>query len=102
MPSSAPVRCPSCQASLPVAPPSSSLRVKCPRCATVFAAPELEDQHAVETSRCREYAGAAEPTAPQPPLAAALLVSLAPPQRPDELGRLGSYRVLQMLGQGGM
>ena len=28
--------------------------------------------------------------------------SLAPPQGPDELGRLGPYRVLKVLGQGGM
>jgi WD40 repeat protein len=27
---------------------------------------------------------------------------LAPPQEPDELGRLGQYRVLKVLGQGGM
>jgi serine/threonine protein kinase len=27
---------------------------------------------------------------------------LAPPEAPDELGRLGGYRVLQLLGQGGM
>lgn len=27
---------------------------------------------------------------------------LAPPQAPDELGRLGGYRVLRLLGQGGM
>jgi hypothetical protein len=27
---------------------------------------------------------------------------LAPPQGPDELGRLGHYRVLRLLGQGGM
>ncbi len=27
---------------------------------------------------------------------------LAPPQAPDELGRLGAYRVLRVLGQGGM
>ena len=27
---------------------------------------------------------------------------LAPAQAPDELGRLGSYRVLQVLGVGGM
>src|SRR5690348_6411084 len=27
---------------------------------------------------------------------------LAPPQAPDELGRLGPYRVLRQLGQGGM
>src|SRR5205085_4926352 len=27
---------------------------------------------------------------------------LAPPQQPDELGRLGPYRILQVLGAGGM
>jgi serine/threonine protein kinase len=27
---------------------------------------------------------------------------LSPPERPDELGRLGSYRVLKLLGKGGM
>src|SRR5262245_46749509 len=27
---------------------------------------------------------------------------LAPPQKPDEIGRLGSYRVLSTLGAGGM
>src|SRR5262245_23508128 len=27
---------------------------------------------------------------------------LAPPQGPDELGRLGGYRVLRLLGEGGM
>ena len=29
-------------------------------------------------------------------------VRLAPPQREDELGRLGGYRVLSLLGEGGM
>jgi formylglycine-generating enzyme required for sulfatase activity len=37
-------------------------------------------------------------TNPRPPS----LGFLAPPQRPDELGRLGQYRVLRLLGQGGM
>src|ERR1700721_2118875 len=27
---------------------------------------------------------------------------LAPPERPDEIGRLGEYRVLKLLGKGGM
>ena len=34
--------------------------------------------------------------------AAELYDFLAPPQSPDELGRLGAYRVLKVLGQGGM
>src|SRR4051812_37918284 len=30
------------------------------------------------------------------------LPSLAPPQQADEIGRLGPFRVLKLLGQGGM
>jgi eukaryotic-like serine/threonine-protein kinase len=50
----------------------------------------------------------ASPTQPVPARAAAAGVSpelydfLAPPQGPDELGRLGPYRVLKVLGAGGM
>ena len=40
-------------------------------------------------------AGATQPAPDTPP-------DLAPPQRPDELGRLGGYRVLRLLGRGGM
>jgi hypothetical protein len=41
----------------------------------------------------------------QPPIDAAtreIFALLAPPQTPDELGRLGAYRLLKMLGSGGM
>ena len=31
-----------------------------------------------------------------------LSLSLGPPQRPDEIGRLGAYRVLKAVGRGGM
>src|SRR4051794_28121831 len=27
---------------------------------------------------------------------------LGPPEQPDEIGRLGSYRIIELLGQGGM
>jgi hypothetical protein len=37
-------------------------------------------------------------TEPEPPYSG----PLSPPQGPDELGRLGHYRVLRLLGQGGM
>ena len=39
---------------------------------------------------------------PQQAYRQALLNSLSPPQGPDELGRLGTYRILQILGVGGM
>src|SRR5437868_6925742 len=53
------------------------------------------------------YAGTAEtPTGPDTPPFGAGEVDvrslLAPPQAPDELGRLGPYRVLRVLGTGGM
>ncbi len=66
---------------------------------------------------CREYPELVEPlrdrisalqrragisrrrTADAPPAA---LEFLAPPQRPDEIGRLGPYRISQVLAQGGM
>jgi hypothetical protein len=38
----------------------------------------------------------------RPAEAAPSLDFLAPPQRPDEIGRLGNYRILKLLGQGGM
>src|SRR6476620_1102679 len=40
---------------------------------------------------------------PQPRIPVSEMTSfLAPPQMQDELGRLGNYRILQVLGQGGM
>lgn len=39
---------------------------------------------------------------PQPREANELLELLSPPEQPDELGRLGGYRVLEVIGVGGM
>ena len=44
-------------------------------------------------------AGLARPTDPEAEDVCSLL---APPQQPDEMGRLGDYRVLKVLGSGGM
>src|SRR6476659_10437425 len=41
------------------------------------------------------------PTASQPPHSRFGNI-LAPPQQPDEIGRLGGYRVLRLIGEGGM
>jgi hypothetical protein len=48
--------------------------------------------------RERSSKSQAEANAAEPPS----LDFLAPPQQPDELGRLGSFRVLRLLGTGGM
>ena len=45
---------------------------------------------------------AVAPVAPSARVAADAFPFLAPPQNPDELGRLGPYRVLRVLGEGGM
>jgi serine/threonine protein kinase len=45
--------------------------------------------------------GLADTTGPAPPRPSSTSF-LAPPQRPDEIGRLGSFRVLRVLGEGGM
>jgi hypothetical protein len=58
--------------------------------ATASSATDPRPEQAGET-----HGGATEP-------AAFSLGFLAPPQQPDELGRLGQYRVLRVLGQGGM
>jgi formylglycine-generating enzyme required for sulfatase activity len=42
------------------------------------------------------------PARPPADAVADLLAVLAPAERPDELGRLGSYRILEVLGVGGM
>jgi serine/threonine protein kinase/Leucine-rich repeat (LRR) protein len=48
--------------------------------------------------------GAVKPPAEPPPLETTLdqSLSLGPPQLPDEIGRLGGYRILKELGRGGM
>jgi WD40 repeat protein len=75
--------CSSCRHSLSVADAHAGRSVRCPACRAIFQAPTAT----LQTS-----------AAPAP----AALAFLAPRQRPDELGRLGAYRVLKVLGGGGM
>jgi predicted Ser/Thr protein kinase len=49
-----------------------------------------------------DSASEAETLAPDAEAAEAVRTLLAPPQQPDEIGRLGQYRVLKLLGAGGM
>src|SRR5262245_43461553 len=108
--------CPQCGAPLRVNESMAGQTGSCPACSRVVRAPAF-------TSSSPSYPSAAggqasgRPTVP-PPIAAedpapAILDSLelappadypflASPQDADELGRLGSYRVLKVLGSGGM
>ncbi len=82
-----PERCPGCGAAIPVpaeaaAPPATMDEPS--------GSPSLPG---LTTNDSREEAGS---------VPAEWTAFLAPPQSPDEIGRLGSYRILGVLGRGGM
>ncbi|HVS36417.1 MAG TPA: zf-HC2 domain-containing protein, partial [Gemmataceae bacterium] len=98
------------------APPKEAVRVNehvksCAECRRALAALALRG---VETTDGGKPRGSEEPTLPPaPPTAVGASASsagaapqefpfLAPPQADDEIGRLGAYRVLRVLGSGGM
>jgi formylglycine-generating enzyme required for sulfatase activity/serine/threonine protein kinase len=72
--------CPSCGKGVRVTAKSAGKKAKCPHCKEVVRVPE-------------QAARSSQP---------AKFDFLAPPQAPDEMGRLGPYRVLGVLGEGGM
>ena len=117
--------CSSCGKKLSTKDESAGKRVKCPGCAVVVAVPAL--QEAVSPKPSGRSAGENLPTLgairaanlDSPTISpasnseatraggddrrdASLTEFLAPPQAADELGRLGLYRILQVLGAGGM
>jgi serine/threonine protein kinase len=122
--------CPSCSKKLKVKDESCGKRARCPHCHTTILVPAAVPSNTPvrgggnrsdDTDRIRdEPAGISEaatlaPSDPNPvggdtdssavgPKADEkhLIDFLAPPQDADELGRLGSYRVLKILGHGGM
>jgi serine/threonine protein kinase len=69
-------------------------KVKCPRCTNIFDAPSAGGSSPTEQQSL--------PRAPIGGINPEIARLLAPPQGPDELGRLGSYRILKVLGAGGM
>jgi serine/threonine protein kinase len=107
--------CPHCQKKLKLRKePPSDKKGRCPRCRGVLpvkllvevqlgpaakmptsgdSLPESEDKPTQEEQR---------DDTPQPAAIDDSLRFLAPPQQPDELGRLGPYRVLSRIGAGGM
>lgn len=55
--------------------------------------------HSIDTQNLRM---SGDGPAPEPELAQLLGAMLAPPDRPNTLGRLGRFRILRVLGRGGM
>src|SRR5207302_2368288 len=79
--------CSGCSKTLKVKADLAGQKVKCPCCGQVGQVP------AGRQNETQAYERQAEPQ---------VWDFLAPAQRPDEIGRLGPYRVLAVLGAGGM
>jgi serine/threonine protein kinase len=110
--------CPRCRTPLTVATEAAGARVRCPQCATVLTVPAAKattpasvpvdktvtlaepPRPAPAEDRTLPPREAANP--PAPPQNPDPFAFLAPPAGPDELGRLGPYRILKVLGAGGM
>jgi serine/threonine protein kinase len=98
------LKCPRCDHELEVSQASASLGVICPRCGASVPA------GGADSAQVRSNASAPNPTI-GPSVSQTLdnsegatpsFAFLRPPEGPDELGRLGTYRVEKLLGQGGM
>lgn len=92
------MQCPGCRKNLQIAREYLGKRMACPHCSHAFssAPPPASEQDTL---------GNSPPDTEPPPVervADPWGGFLAPPQSKDELGRIGHYRVLQLLGKGGM
>jgi predicted Zn finger-like uncharacterized protein len=88
--------CPRCDQRLMVQDEIAGRKVKCPRCTNIFDAPSQNGESRTDPSVRQPSPAPASNLDPE------IARMLAPPQGPGELGRLGAYRVLKVLGAGGM
>jgi serine/threonine protein kinase len=92
-------KCTACGKTLKVKTELAGRKVRCPHCKEAIVAVPAEDA---------APSPAAATAPPKPPPAASSKSDdesfdfLAPAESPDEMGRLGPYRVLKVLGTGGM
>src|SRR5262245_33683729 len=91
--------CSHCGTQLRVRPESAGAKGKCPRCGKSIEAPEEAGGQPAGRST--------KPASGARPLFEAAgreedLSFLSPPREPGELGRIADYRILKVIGQGGM
>ncbi len=103
--------CPRCGTGVQVDPRWAGKQVQCGACKNLVVAPSLVTRAEAPTwtplpGSLRPATRVPEPPPGNrqgtPPPALSLAGILAPPQHPDELGRLGPYVVREVLGHGGM
>jgi serine/threonine protein kinase len=117
-----PLICPNCESPIPPGKQSAGGAVDCPTCGTRLVAskpvgvaapssrgkgidkplPGAPTVTAPAATGSSSEDGTLPPSPASPPVDSTLYDFLAPPQKPDEIGRLGPYRVLKVLGHGGM
>jgi serine/threonine protein kinase len=90
--------CPRCARPLKAADGLAGRQIRCAGCAETVLVPY--DVAQIDTAPVAPPAAATP--APQRPPTGRHFPFLRPPQTDDELGRLGLYRILKVLGQGGM
>ena len=90
MPTAA-LACPTCHVPLKLADSTPGRKVRCPCCGSIFVPGADPATLSEEQASVGLQAGPSSAD-----------TGLRPPQAPDELGQLGSYRVLKVLGEGGM
>lgn len=99
------VQCPNCGRQLRVGDRAAGKTGACPRCGSTVTVPAARapGEASDETVTLTVLPGSGKKTATDDATPTVdLCAALAPPQSADELGRLGQYRVLGLLGRGGM
>jgi eukaryotic-like serine/threonine-protein kinase len=96
------ITCASCHKTLAIQADLAGKRIKCPGCGTIAIAPPtaLADDEITEPPR--RATDATRSHTPGVAYDASLIDFLALPQAAGELGRLGGYRIIKVLGHGGM
>lgn len=99
--------CSFCGKNLKIKSDMAGKKFRCPYCQHINQAPNAQPNAAIEAPTLPPSDDSVPRTSEKPAQTAAGVPEehwdfLAPPQAADELGRLGGYRILQVLGAGGM